>query len=364
MQIASALAGYTLGEADILRKAMGKKKADVMATQMDKFLKGCAARGVTEKKASKIWDHMEQFAGYGFNKSHSAAYAWLAYQTAYLKANYPAYFMAALLTSERANTDKMVQYIGECREMGIRVLPPDVNESDIFFTVVGAGERRHPLRPGRHQERGRGRGGGGAARPPRGRAASVAVRLLRARRPAGGEPAGGGELHQERLLRLARRAAGRARSPPSTAAMEVGPEAAARPGAGTVEPARDAAGRRRGRRPAPERLRDAAGLGRGRAAGLREGVAGLLHHRPSPGALPRRAGAVGHRHHRPPGRAGRPRGHGGRDHHRAAPHQDQEGRPHGDLRPGGPGGRRWRCWSSRRPTRRSRAAWPRTRSCW
>ena len=79
---------------------------------------------------------MEQFAGYGFNKSHSAAYAWLAYQTAYLKANHPAYFMAALLTSERANTDRMVSYIGECRAMGIEVLPPDVNESDIYFTVV------------------------------------------------------------------------------------------------------------------------------------------------------------------------------------------------------------------------------------
>jgi len=137
MQIASALAGFTMGEADILRKAMGKKKADVMATQMDQFLKGCAARGVPERKAKKIWDHMEQFAGYGFNKSHSAAYAWLAYQTAYLKANYPAYFMAALLTSERANTEKMVVYIGECREMGIRVLPPDVNQSDIYFSVTG-----------------------------------------------------------------------------------------------------------------------------------------------------------------------------------------------------------------------------------
>jgi DNA polymerase-3 subunit alpha len=137
MQIASALAGYTLGEADILRKAMGKKKADVMATQKDKFLKGCQERGVPEKKAGKIWDHMEQFAGYGFNKSHSAAYAWLAYQTAYLKANYPSYFMAALLTSERANTDKIVQYIAECRAMGIDVLPPDVNESSMFFTVVG-----------------------------------------------------------------------------------------------------------------------------------------------------------------------------------------------------------------------------------
>jgi DNA polymerase III subunit alpha len=136
MQIASALAGYTLGEADILRKAMGKKKADVMATQKDKFQKGCVERGVPEKKASKIWDHMEQFAGYGFNKSHSAAYAWLAYQTAYLKANHPAFFMAALLTSERANTDRMVSYIGECRAMGIEVLPPDVNESDIYFTVI------------------------------------------------------------------------------------------------------------------------------------------------------------------------------------------------------------------------------------
>jgi DNA polymerase-3 subunit alpha len=136
MQIASALAGFTLGEADILRKAMGKKKADVMATQMEKFLKGCAGRGVGERKARKIWDAMEQFAGYGFNKSHSAAYAWLAYQTAYLKANHPSYFMAALLTSERANTDKMVEYVGECREMGIRVRPPDVNESDMFFSVV------------------------------------------------------------------------------------------------------------------------------------------------------------------------------------------------------------------------------------
>ena len=140
MQIASALAGFALGEADILRKAMGKKNAEVMATQKQTFLEGCKARGVPEKKAGRIWDHMEQFAGYGFNKSHSAAYAWLAYQTAYLKANYPPFFMAALLTSERANTDKMVTYIGECREMGINVLPPDVNQSDIFFTVV---EGRH-----------------------------------------------------------------------------------------------------------------------------------------------------------------------------------------------------------------------------
>jgi len=152
MQIASALAGFTLGEADILRKAMGKKKAEVMATQMDEFLKGCASRNVGEKKARRVWEAMEQFAGYGFNKSHSAAYAWLAYQTAYLKANYPAFFVAALLTSERANTDKMVQYIAECREMGIRVLPPDVNQSEMFFTVV-------PRTPGEPQPAGAAAGG-------------------------------------------------------------------------------------------------------------------------------------------------------------------------------------------------------------
>ena len=158
MQIASALAGFTLGEADLLRKAMGKKKVDVMAAQMDQFLKGCAGRGVAERKARRIWEAMEQFAGYGFNKSHSAAYAWLAYQTAYLKANYPAYFMAALLTSERANTDKMVQYVGECREMGIRVRPPDVNQSEML--LHGRGGRGH----------GRGSGGRGPTkRNPRAR---------------------------------------------------------------------------------------------------------------------------------------------------------------------------------------------------
>ncbi|HVR69223.1 MAG TPA: DNA polymerase III subunit alpha [Vicinamibacteria bacterium] len=150
MRIASALAGFTMGEADILRKAMGKKKADVMETQREAFLKGCRDRSVPEKKAQRIWDHMEQFAGYGFNKSHSAAYALLAYQTAYLKANHPVFFMAALLTSERANTEKMVHYIGECREMGLRVLPPDVNESDLYFTVLTSrrlepgGATQHP----------------------------------------------------------------------------------------------------------------------------------------------------------------------------------------------------------------------------
>ncbi len=136
MQISSRVAGYSLGEADILRRAMGKKKAEEMARQRARFLKGAAERGFPVKKSEKIFDLMEQFAGYGFNKSHSAAYAFLALVTAYLKAHYPVDFMAALLTSETGNVAKVVKYINECREMGIRVLPPDVNESEWSFTPV------------------------------------------------------------------------------------------------------------------------------------------------------------------------------------------------------------------------------------
>jgi|YNPBryBLVA2012_1023415.scaffolds.fasta_scaffold04253_1 DNA polymerase-3 subunit alpha len=137
MQIAHRLAGYTLGEADILRRAMGKKKPEEMAAQRERFLRGALQRGHPRRKVEKLFDLMEQFAGYGFNKSHSAAYAYLAYITAYLKAHYPVYFMAALLTSETGNTAKVVKYINECREMGIRVLPPDVNASDWSFTPDG-----------------------------------------------------------------------------------------------------------------------------------------------------------------------------------------------------------------------------------
>jgi DNA polymerase-3 subunit alpha len=137
MRIASDLAGFSMGEADILRRAMGKKNPELMAEQRKKFVDGAVARGVPEKKAERIFGFMEQFAGYGFNKSHSAAYAIIAYQTAYLKANYSVEFMAALLTSEMADTDKIVKYIEECRAMGIEVLPPDVNESSNDFVVVG-----------------------------------------------------------------------------------------------------------------------------------------------------------------------------------------------------------------------------------
>src|SRR5574341_422377 len=137
MRIASDLAGFSMGEADILRRAMGKKNPELMAEQRKKFVDGAVAHGVPEKKAERVFGFMEQFAGYGFNKSHSAAYAIIAYQTAYLKANYPVEFMAALLTSEMADTDKIVKYIEECRAMGIEILPPDVNESSNDFRVVG-----------------------------------------------------------------------------------------------------------------------------------------------------------------------------------------------------------------------------------
>jgi DNA polymerase-3 subunit alpha len=136
MQISNRLAGYSLGDADMLRRAMGKKKPEEMAKQRVRFIEGALKRGHPQKKIEKIFDLMEQFAGYGFNKSHSAAYAFLAFVTAYLKSHYPVDFMAALLTSETGNVAKVVKYINECREMGIRVLPPDVNESELTFTPV------------------------------------------------------------------------------------------------------------------------------------------------------------------------------------------------------------------------------------
>jgi DNA polymerase-3 subunit alpha len=137
MQIANRLAGYSLGEADLLRRAMGKKDPEAMAKQRERFVRGATERGFPPKKIEKLFDLMEQFAGYGFNKSHSAAYALLAYQTAFLKTHYPVEFMAALLTSVSGSTDDVVKYINECREMGIAVEPPDINVSDAYFTPHG-----------------------------------------------------------------------------------------------------------------------------------------------------------------------------------------------------------------------------------
>ena len=145
MQIANLVAGYSLGEADLLRRAMGKKKAKEMAEQRAKFLGGASERGFPESVASKLFDLMEQFAGYGFNKSHSAAYGFLAYITAYLKTHYTVEFMAALLTAELHNADKVRLYLNECRDMGIRILPPDIDASFWDFTPAGDKEIRFGL---------------------------------------------------------------------------------------------------------------------------------------------------------------------------------------------------------------------------
>jgi len=140
MQIAQVLANYTLGEADMLRRAMGKKKPEEMQRQRKIFMDGASKRGVDEKLAGSIFDLMEKFAGYGFNKSHSAAYALVSYQTAWLKTHYPAFFMAAVLTADMQNTDKIVTLIDECRSMGLPLVHPDVNVGEHNFTVNDQGE--------------------------------------------------------------------------------------------------------------------------------------------------------------------------------------------------------------------------------
>ena len=137
MQISSELAGFSMAKADTLRKAMGKKKPEVLAKMRESFVQGAVERQVNAKTAGSIFDLMENFAGYGFNKSHSAAYALIAYQTAYLKANHPVAMLAALLTSVRGNSDKVSYYIQECRRLNVEILPPDANESLTNFTVVG-----------------------------------------------------------------------------------------------------------------------------------------------------------------------------------------------------------------------------------
>ncbi|HKJ87801.1 MAG TPA: DNA polymerase III subunit alpha, partial [Gammaproteobacteria bacterium] len=151
MQIAQVLGNYSLGAADLLRRAMGKKKPEERAKQREIFLAGARENGIPDDKATYIFDLMEKFAGYGFNKSHSAAYALLSYRTAFLKAHYPAELMAAVLSSDMNNTDKVVNFIGDCRQMEIEVLPPDINDSDLEFTVED---------PARHDPDGQGKARG------------------------------------------------------------------------------------------------------------------------------------------------------------------------------------------------------------
>jgi len=141
MQVASKMAGFSLGQADLLRRAMGKKKKEILDQQRQNFIEGCRANGIEEETADEIYRLIMRFANYGFNKAHSAAYALVAYRTAYLKAHFPVEFMASLLTSVMGNSDKVAFYVSEARRMGISVLPPDVNESQADFTVVGSGIR-------------------------------------------------------------------------------------------------------------------------------------------------------------------------------------------------------------------------------
>ena len=145
MQVASTMAGFSLGEADLLRRAIGKKKLEVLNEQRELFVKGCIAHGHSKKLANELYDLIVKFASYGFNKSHAAAYALVAYQTAYLKANYPTQFMAAQLTGVMSNTDKVAAYIADCNRMGISVLPPCVNASEKNFTVTADREIRYGL---------------------------------------------------------------------------------------------------------------------------------------------------------------------------------------------------------------------------
>jgi DNA polymerase-3 subunit alpha len=147
IQTAQIMAGYTLGAADLLRRAMGKKKADEMAKQREVFIEGAQERhGIARSKALEVFEVMEKFAQYGFNRSHSAAYSILAYQTAYLKAHYPAEYMASVLTHNQGDIDKITFFMAECRRQGIQVLGPDVNESEATFSVNAAGQVRFGLR--------------------------------------------------------------------------------------------------------------------------------------------------------------------------------------------------------------------------
>src|SRR6185312_8560197 len=135
MAAASKLGGYSLAQADLLRRAMGKKDKEKMAKERRNFIDGCARTNkIPEKKANAIFDLLEKFAGYGFNKSHSAAYGVISYQTAFLKAHYPVEFMAGLLSNEINNTEKISVFVGECKRMGISILPPDINKSGLKFT--------------------------------------------------------------------------------------------------------------------------------------------------------------------------------------------------------------------------------------
>ena len=202
MEIAKQLAGFSPAEAETLRKAIGKKIHSLMASLKDKFLEGCAQNDVAAGVAQQLWKDMESSQDYSFNKAHAACYALIAYRTAWLKANHPREYMAALISSVMNTKDRVPFYVNACREMGIEVLPPDVNSSHARLRDRGGED---PLRAERGEERRR--VGRGRDRPrARGRrAVRVALGIRRARRSAGAQPAGAGVSRQVRSTRLDRR---------------------------------------------------------------------------------------------------------------------------------------------------------------
>ena len=195
MQIATTLAGFTPGGADLLRRAMGKKKAEVMDEQREHFVQGAVQNGYAAAQAGRIFDLMAYFAGYGFNRSHSVAYALLAYCTAYLKAHFPNEFMAALMGCDMENTDKLMRYVGDCRDMGLTTLAPNINDGLYSFAVSG-----EHLRFGLGAVKGVGQGRRGVdCRRTRGeRAVSVLLRPVRAAGFPAGQPQGHRGSDQER----------------------------------------------------------------------------------------------------------------------------------------------------------------------
>ena len=296
MQISNRLAGYSLGDADLLRRAMGKKKLEEMTKQRARFIEGALARGFPQKKIEKIFDLMEQFAGYGFNKSHSAAYAFLAFVTAYLKAHFPIDFMAALLTSETGNTV-------EGRQVHQR-MPRDGHQDpaagcEPFGMELYAGRAGDPLRIGRGQEPGAVGGGGNRTGARGGRAIRLAAPVLREGGPGSDQPADDREPDPRRGYGFARRDAQpevrrRGRRDGSGAAR------VARPGMRPGGPVR----RNHRGRAAHRAAAQCAGLARQGEPGGREGAAGFLGDGPSAGSLRGQDRGAGFPRHGQPGRAG------------------------------------------------------------
>ena len=201
MEVAKLLAGYSLGDADLLRRAMGKKIKAEMDAQRERFVSGAVERGLSKAQANEIFDLLAKFADYGFNKSHAAAYALIAYQTAYLKANHPVEFLAASMTLDLDNTDKLGEFRREAQRLGIRVEPPSINRSGVDFEVH---DGRHPLRARRHQGR-RPRRRSRALVEARGDTPFARSRRLRpAHEPAARQQAHAGEPGRRRRARRAR----------------------------------------------------------------------------------------------------------------------------------------------------------------